>query len=317
MHCNVHVASEERATLQLARYVQPVMMPELPATAGTVGGHLRALREDRRRTIRDVATELDWSTAKLSRLENERTRISHHDLAALLAALGADDAERAVVNALRAESPSQSRRAANGLPDVYEKFLRLEQQAMRISVFGLAIIPGLLQIPEYAAAVIKGYPAPADFERTRFEARMIRQVVLGRIPAPHIEIVIDEAALRRPVGGIGVMRLQMLRLVEMYERGLEIRVVPLSAEAHPGTSGAFEILEFDDADRASDCIFCDGATGGIIRTKPEEVDWYRVCFGEIVNLSLSRPETIKLINEIALTLASQGAGSKPTPLSRA
>src|SRR2546421_262229 len=100
--------------------------------------------------------------------------------------------------------------------------------------------------------------------RTRMQRRMLRQAVLGRIPPPRIDVVLDETVLRRPIGDPAIMRRQMIRLQELSDRPeISVRIIPLRAGAHPALTGPFAILDFPEALRIPSHVWLDDLAGGV------------------------------------------------------
>lgn len=274
----------------------------MPGTArqpapGTLGAEVRRLRERTGRKIREVADELGWSQSKLSRLETASSGVKDQDLVRLLGLYGVADDERTRIRSLAQEQ--RHRRSTSALPDAYETYVRLEETATAISIYGAIVVPGLLQTPEYAAAVFKATPTPEDhFIKERMTTRMVRQAVLGLQPPPRLQVVIDEAVLRRPIGGDDVMRRQMLRLRELSERpDMTIQILPFAVGAHPALTGQFAILDF--ASDGPPHVFCDGLTGGVLRGKAEDVQRYRACFSKLTTLALNVEESVQMFAAIA------------------
>ncbi len=254
---------------------------------------LRRLRLQVGRSVRDVSTALEWSTSKVSRIETSSSRVSDDDLGRLLDYYDASDEVRRHLVALSQQPGRSVRRSASPVPDAYERYIRLESRAERISLYGAVVIPGLLQTPEYAAVVIKAIVAADEqFVQTRMEARMVRQVILGRQPPLKLSVVLDEAALRRPIGGPDVMRRQMIRLQELNDRPeIVIRMLPFKVGAHAALTGPFAILDFPTGVGAPSQVFCDGLTGGILRSKADEVAQYRNGFAALEKLALSKEDS--------------------------
>jgi Domain of unknown function (DUF5753) len=111
--------------------------------------------------------------------------------------------------------------------------------------------------------------------------------VLTRDPPPRLHVILDESALRRPIGGTDVMRRQMLRLIEVGERPqTTVQILPLSLGSHDGLGGSFVLLEFSgDADRP--LVYCEDLTGGVIRSKEGELQLYNECFAALNSAALS------------------------------
>ncbi|GAA3288996.1 helix-turn-helix domain-containing protein [Dactylosporangium vinaceum] len=258
-----------------------------------VSAQLRQIREARGRRAREVAHELGWNASKLSRIENAKSRVMSADLAALLDLYGADDTIRSRLTALLAGDPAAGSAGA-AVPAAYGEYATLERTAERISMYAAAVVPGLLQIPEYAAAVIDATPEPEpELAEERLSLRLQRQAVFTSPVA--LDVIIDEAVLRRPVGSADIMRRQMIRLGEFVERpSTTIRVLPLAVGAHPAVTGQFAILDFAAAAATPPHVFCDGLTGGVLRHLPDEVHRYRACFAALQELALSAQESAEI-----------------------
>jgi hypothetical protein len=137
-------------------------------------------------------------------------------------------------------------------------------------------VPGLLQTAEYARAVIRlGQPSatPEEVER-RVSLRLARQQLLAKADRPRLWAVMDEAALRRPIGGKEVMRAQLARLIEATrEPGVTLQVVPFSSGGHPAEAGAFTIMRFPETD-LPDVVYLEQLTSALYLDKREDVERY-------------------------------------------
>lgn len=247
----------------------------------TPGAALRALRERRGHTTRTAADGLGWSPSKISRIERSRSGVSQQDLDRLLEFYQASPEMRTSIGALAHQTTRRPRGSSQALPDAYEAYTRFEEQAAELSIFAAMVVPGLCQIPEYAAAIIAETPTPEEdeFADVRMETRMKRQWLLGRTPTLRLNVVIDESVLLRPIGGAEVMHRQKMRLHELSQRPeTTIRVLPLSVGAHPALTGHFAILDFPDDVGIQPLVFCDGFTGGVLRDSSDDVERYRACF---------------------------------------
>ena len=262
---------------------------------------LRRLRDRAGRTVADVAATLGWSESKLSRMETAKTAISDEDLERLLGLyrVGTKDRPRMREIAMRARVNSRRTRFSEVLPDALETFISLEAEAVTISTYGAIVVPGLLQIPEYAGALAQA-ALESDDAFEVLTARMARQAILARQDGvPQLNVIIDEAVLRRPVGGGQVFRRQLLRLIEADQRPTTtIRVLPFAVGAHAGMTGQFAILDFSSG-TIPPHVFCDGLTGGVLRDSEDDVRRYRLCFEEISRLALSEHESAEMISAIA------------------
>jgi transcriptional regulator with XRE-family HTH domain len=264
-----------------------------------LGAELRRLRERAHRTVADVATELGWSESKLSRIETAHTSIRNADLQRLLGIYEVADKEGARLAAFAnlARQRAWWEGYGDALLDPYKTLLGFEAEAKSIFTYDSIILHGLLQTNEYASAIIRAVSVGerADVVEQRVAVRMARQAVLIRDPPVELSAVIDEAVLRRPVGGPDVMRRQMMRLIEVSEQpAITIQVIPFSVGAHRGVDGSFSILEFptglDDP-----LAYCDGMTGGVFRSKSDDLRRYWSSLEALRAAALGPAESIEFI----------------------
>jgi transcriptional regulator with XRE-family HTH domain len=268
-----------------------------------LGAELRRLRERAQRTVADVARELRWSESKLSRIETAHTGIREDDLHRLCTVYGADERDRSRLTALAGQARQRAWWEAYGdaLPNPYETYIGFEAEAISISNYEAQVVPGLLQTDEYARAVNQADSVldRPDVIDQRVAVRMARQAVLTRDPAPQLRVVLDEAVLRRPMGGPDVMRRQLLRLVEMGERPkITMQILPFEVGAHRALAGSFIILEFSD-ESDEPLVYCEGMTGGVFRNKPDEVHSYVTSFESLRRVALDPQESLRFIETAA------------------
>lgn len=170
-----------------------------------LGAQLRRLREAKRITLEDAGYVIRASGSKMSRLETGRVGFKPRDIADLLTFYGVtDDRERETLQELARQASARGwwHDYADIMPAWFEPYVGLEEAASSIRCYEIQFVPGLLQTPDYARAVTAvGFPAgsAAEIDR-RVSLRMARQAVLTRPTRPHLWLVLDEAALRRPVG---------------------------------------------------------------------------------------------------------------------
>lgn len=180
-------------------------------------------------------------------------------------------------------------------------FIGLEQEASSIRTFELAVVPGLLQTEDYASALVRGGPLeldPGEIDR-RVEVRMTRQQVLGKRDRSQLWTIVDEAAIRRPVGGPAVMHAQLQHLIEASQQGkTTVQVVPYSAGAHPGTIGSFIILGFPEPAEI-DVVYMETIGGNLFVDKAEEVQHYATAFDHLRAVALSPDDTRAMLLAVA------------------
>lgn len=220
------------------------------ARAKHLGVKLRELREKAQIKPQEACTQLGWSRSTLDRYESGATLPSKPRLAAALDLYGADSETRAAIEELRVEVRAKRRGWWVGFNDVFQSSLpAFEDSARKIRVFEDTLIPGLLQTPDYARAVITAMrpeDSPEAIDR-RVQARMNRQHVVHRQNPPDIHIIVAEAALLCRVGGDDVMNAQLSALWAASRRPhVTIQILPLVAGAHAGMDGPFMILTFDE-----------------------------------------------------------------------
>jgi transcriptional regulator with XRE-family HTH domain len=266
-----------------------------------LGAELRRLRADR--TVADVAAELGWSESKLSRIETAHTGIRPKDLDRLLEAYAVAEDARVRIRALAGQARQRAWWEAYGdvLPNAYETYIGFEAEAVAIYNFECQVVPGLLQTAEYASAVIQadGVYEEDEVHGQRVAVRMARQAVLTRDPPPQLSVIIDEAVLRRPIGGPDVMRRQLTSLVEANERKMvTVQVLPFSSGAHRALAGAFIILEFA-RDGDSPLVYSEGMTGGVFRSRSDELRSYWMSFEALRAAALNPKKSVDFINAVA------------------
>jgi transcriptional regulator with XRE-family HTH domain len=244
-----------------------------------LGGHLRRLRESRGITAELAADSIRGSHSKISRMEHGRVGFKDRDVADLLTLYGVVDGEEraALLNMAReANTPGWWHAYSDILPTWVEPYVGLEAAASVIRTFQTQFMPGLLQTEEYARALLRtGYPTVTDDEiARRSELRISRQDILSKPGAPQLWAVIDEGALRRPIGGSDVMREQITHLIEMADHpAITLQVLPFKVGAHSAGGGPFTILRFAEPD-LQDVVFIEQLTSALYLDKPAEVDRY-------------------------------------------
>jgi transcriptional regulator with XRE-family HTH domain len=217
-----------------------------------LGHQLRELRERSGLTLRQVGEYLKRNFSALSRFENAEWPFPRGDVLQLLDLYGVmDKAERSRLIQLSEEVWRTDEWVDEYADAIYDRSFCdlpwLERRATRIRAFELARVPGLLQTREYAEALIRYLEGPeaTDSQITRWVAlRQERQQVIGGNRPTSFDAVIAEAVLRTPVGGASTMHDQLAHLLRLgRQRHIRLRVLPLSAGAHAGMDGAFELFD--------------------------------------------------------------------------
>ncbi|MGW4466500.1 helix-turn-helix domain-containing protein [Micromonospora sp. NPDC004704] len=270
-----------------------------PAVAGrNVGAQLRELRVRRKLSLREVAAELDWPQSRLSRLEHGRQQVRTEEAAALLVVYRVTGDERAALlrQVERAAEPGWWE-AAVGLSAESRTLIHLEAEATTIIGCEPLLVPGLLQTPDYTRAVMESCGVRKVDTQPRIAARLARQAILTRDTPPALHALIDEAALRRPVGGPQVMARQLRHLVSASERpNITLRVVPLAAGAHTGLDGAFALLDFP---RNRSVVYLDHKLTGLFLEERHQVEFFRREAVRLAEAALSPIASVNFITRVA------------------
>lgn len=252
-----------------------------------LGAQLRRLREANGVTRETAGWEIRASESKISRMELGRVGFKERDVADLLTLYGVhDDEERKVLLGLAREAnePGWWHRYGDVLPQWFQSYLGLEAASSLIRTYEVQFVPGLLQSRDYARAVVLlGHrTASGDEVERRVNLRMARQQLLTRTDAPQFWAVVDEAALRRPIGGPEVMHGQITTLIEATKLpNVRLQVMPFATGGHAAAGGAFSILRFPDRD-LPDVVYIEQLTSALYLDKRDDVDHYaaameRVC----------------------------------------
>ncbi|HEY1320587.1 MAG TPA: helix-turn-helix transcriptional regulator [Streptosporangiaceae bacterium] len=243
-----------------------------------VGAQLRRLREAAGVTREHAAQVIRGSESKISRLELGRTGFKQRDLDDLLRLYGVTPEEAATLLALakQANKPGWWHSFGDAVPDWFEAYLGLEGAAAVIRTYEVQFVPGLLQTTDYARAMMRLGPAdlPGELAERRVALRMRRQELLQRADPPRLWTVIDEAALRRPIGGREVMRAQLRHLIEVSALpAVSVQILPFSV-GQVALVGAMIMLRFPQGE-LPDVVYEEQFTGACYYDKPAETEQYR------------------------------------------
>lgn len=268
-----------------------------------LGSQLRRLRESRGITREDAGYQIRASESKISRMELGRVSFKERDVADLLSLYGVSDGgeREALLGLVREANKSGWWHSFNDvLPGWFQTYVGLEEAAAQIRTYEVQFVPGLLQAEEYARAVFaqtRPVISEEELER-RLSLRMRRQKLLTDGQSPRLWAVIDEAALRRPVGGPKVMRAQVQYLLDVSEQAnVVIQVMPFRFGVHAGESGAFSILRFPEQDLA-DLVYLEQLTSALYLDKRDDVDAYVQVMERLCVDSLTPDQTKDLLTSI-------------------
>jgi transcriptional regulator with XRE-family HTH domain len=269
-----------------------------------LGSQLRRLREAADITPEQAGYEIRGSRSKISRMETGRVGFKARDVADLLALYGVtDEHERARFLYLVEQSnlPDWWAKYGDVLPDWFENYLGLESASSTIRSFEIQFVHGLFQTEGYARAVTRlGHQSasPAEIER-RVGLRVKRQDLLARATPPRIWSVMDEAVLRRPVGGSEVMRAQLKHLVEIARmQEVTLQVVPFARGGHAGASGSFAVMRFEEQS-LPDVVYIEQLTSAVYLEQRSDVEHYLEVMDQLSSEALTPTDTIRFIEQVA------------------
>jgi transcriptional regulator with XRE-family HTH domain len=266
-----------------------------------LGAQLRRLREASGISAQEAAQAIRGSESKISRIELGRNAVREIDIADLLALYGiSDQAEREQLLSLasRANKAGWWQSYQDVLPPWFQAYIGLEESATSIRSYDAQFIPGLLQTEEYAAAVL----ALGDFSLDEAERLVVlrrerqRRFAAGDV---HLWAIIDEVALRRPVGGAEVLRGQLRHLRQAcHEERLTLQVTPFPVVSH---AGSFSILRFADAGMP-DMVYVEQLTNATYLDKRAEVELYLLAMERLSVMSVPPASSADFFCDILMDL---------------
>jgi Domain of unknown function (DUF5753)/Helix-turn-helix domain len=268
-----------------------------------VGTQLRRLRIDAGLSREQAGEAIRASEWKIHRLENGQVGFKERDIIDLLRLYGVTDPTEVaefVALAREANSPGWWQHYGDVLPPWFRTYVDLESVATLIRTYEGQFIPGLLQTDAYMRAVVQGAHLDESAEEAgrRVRLRMARQTLLTREQPPRLWAVVDEAAMRRPVGGREVMRGQLERLIEAAKLpNVTLQVLAFDAGAHPAMVGSFSVLRFPE-EELPDVVYLEHLTSALYLNKPEEVDQYLHIMESICVRAAPPDQTVALLHQI-------------------
>jgi Domain of unknown function (DUF5753)/Helix-turn-helix domain len=243
-----------------------------------LGAQLRRLRALAGVSRDDAGYHIRASGSKISRLELGRVSFKDRDVADLLDfyGVGGEQKDQLLQLAREANEPPWWQKYRDVVPDWFQVYVGLEEAAALIRIYEVQFVPGLLQTEEYARAVVMhDMPSlrPEEID-SRVAVRMGRQKLFSRENPPRLWAIVDEAALRRPIGGRDVLAGQINRLIDATsEPNITLQVIPFRHGGHAAEGGAFTIMRFPEFD-LPDMVYMEYHTGANYIDKPEDVELY-------------------------------------------
>ncbi|MGH3314109.1 MAG: helix-turn-helix domain-containing protein [Streptomyces sp.] len=265
-----------------------------------LGERLRRLREAQFISRQQAGEAIRACAVAIERLERGHTGCQERDVTDLLTIYGVtDEIEHATMRELAAQAnlPGWWHAYADVVPDWLHTYLGLEQAASVIRGYEVQFVPGLLQTPQYARAVIElGHPGASEAQlQRRVDFRIRRQRILyGRRP-PHLWAVIDEAALRRPVGGPGTMRGQLRHLISVLDLPhVTVHVMPFEAGGHAAAGGPVTLLRLPQRE-LPDVIYLEQLISAAYPAEREDVEYYRHVIDRLVTAAAPAASTPSIL----------------------
>jgi transcriptional regulator with XRE-family HTH domain len=261
---------------------------------------IERLRHDSGLSMEAAAHRLGWSTSKMYRLENGRSRVSTDDLEDMLDLYGVRSPQREALIQLGRDA--RRRGWWTAYTNIFTgSFISMEAEAASIRI-NAHLMPGILQVPGYAHEMIRQTRptiGAEDAER-RVAARAARQDALfSRLQPPEIHVILDEAVLHRQVGGPAVMHQQLTALAETATwPNVIIQVLPYTVGANAGMDGHFVILAFPDAEDPP-VAYVEGLMGDVYIEAAEEVDRFTLAWTHLVTQALEPVDSAAMIRTLA------------------
>lgn len=263
---------------------------------------LRRLRADSGLSAAEVGKALGMSGSKLNRIEAAEIGIYQDDLERLLDFFRVPRKRRVELLdiARHAEQRGWLRMRNANLPADWQTWSDFEEEASALFHYDPLTIPGLLQTQEYARAVIRATgPGLSDSQVDALvESRMSKQVLLGKRDPVKLSVVLEESVLSRPFGDSGAVKRQIRALVDAAEQpNVSIQVLPTRVGLHPGLSGPFIVLEYDDE---PSLVWLENHLVSIFLEEDDQVDAYVRSWNELANLACSQEKSLEIMRATAL-----------------
>jgi transcriptional regulator with XRE-family HTH domain len=293
------------------------MPPRRPPTLRLrrLGAELRRLREAVGLKPSDVAESTGINATTLYRIENAQVRPQGRTLRDLMALYEVSDQVRTELAELVSKAGEQNwlQSVPADLPSPYLNYIAFEGEATSITNYECMYVPGLLQTEDYARASISAdmLTGTDDQVEQLVRVRMARQEALTRDDPLQLWVIVDEGALRRPVGGPAVMANQLAHLAESARRPrVVLQVIPFKVGAHPGMAGAFAVLRFGEPSEV-DVVYTEGQGTGLFLEGATDVRRYTKTFEHLRALAMPPADSVSLITDAARTMAANQEGGRP------
>lgn len=268
-----------------------------------LGRELRRLREGAGKTITEAAQWVGIKPPTISKIENGRQAIRPTNVRLLLQLYGIGAPEADTLIRLAGEANQRGWWASYGdtVPDWFRNFVGLESDASEINGYDSELIPGQLQTAEYAEAIIlAAYPeTPREELNRRVTFRHERQERLSVNTPPRLHFVLNEAVLRRPVGGADAFHQQLDHLAEVAQLAhVDLQVLPLAVGAHAAMGQTFRVVRFPGNEAGLDFAYLENDCGALYLERPADVELYQTIFNQVASAALSTDATSGFLAKI-------------------
>jgi transcriptional regulator with XRE-family HTH domain len=265
-----------------------------------LAAELRGAREQAGLTWEAVAEQMGWSVSKVYRIEADKVSVLLRDVQRLLGLyqVGGEHREAVLELARQARSTGWWQQYSGAIPDWFHFYVGLEAEAASLACYEAEFVPGVMQTEDYARAIMSTAPEPDPDEIGRqITVRMERAKRLTGPTPMRLWVVLNEAVIRRWVGGPQVMRAQLAHLLDLAAlRHVTVQVLTYQAGAHPAMQGAFTIMAFP-GDAHPDVVYMETQTSALYLETPHERTRYSLAFDHLRAQALAPAETRALITQ--------------------
>jgi transcriptional regulator with XRE-family HTH domain len=280
--------------------------PSPTARRRRLAAALRQLREEHNLSCTDAGKAVGWSESKISRIETGRVGIQQPDLERLLDLYQVTGDRRAGLLTLRRQATHRGwwHSYSDALPSWFEAYVGLEDGAKSLFTYQNQLVHGLMQTEDYAAALIRAARpwASADEVERQLAARATRQALLTAGNPLQVWAVLDEAVLRRPVGGAATMRAQLDRLRDISAlSNVTLQVLPFDAGAHASMGTSFELLQFPEVGDTA-IVYIEDHTSSQYLEAAADLERYTLIFENLRASALAPERSAELIGQVAGTI---------------
>jgi transcriptional regulator with XRE-family HTH domain len=283
-------------------------MSEAPRSPTAVrrelGQRLRAMRTGADMTVAEAAEQVGISTSKLTKIELAQLSATRDDVLKLLDTYGeaGPDQQALLLTMVRDGNRKEWWEGRRTLHPKFGSYLGLESVATTLQTYHTHLVHGLLQTPDYARAMLRAArPELLEHEIDQLvQFRLRRQEVLTRADPPPLTLwsVMDEAVLRRQVGGRETMHAQLQRLITASEQpNVTLLVMPDEQGAHPGLDGPMSILQFETGTRP--VVYVEGQAGNLYMEKDDDLRRCQQTMNHILAAAPGPDQSLALIRQIA------------------